>query len=715
LTIAGEVWDNAVMPNRSRDRVYLLYLLFLYIACARYFFPWPIVADDTDLWYHLTGGRYILEHHALPMDSSFISFLAPPRPFIDYYWLFQVLVYSLHSAFGYVGLIVLRNAVYVALLTVVAAYFYWAYKRTPNRSPLYLSVIFVLFMLFLFSRFRLIRPHMFSYLFIPVFILVYERYPRRTLWLPLLALLWCNLHGGEFPVMLLISGAYLAEYFVNRLRRLPLAQTPNLALAIPAALSMWAILATPHGLNVLRVPFSTAHASQYILEYMPLTAQGWVSASTGLPLPSQRTLFTLLLAAAWTGAWFSGRQRTLRISHLLLLVGGTFLSTMGNRFTYECVLLALPILAAGGPARAAEPAGAAAPRSKLVPILLGLLLILPPLTWLRAMFADPPRFPMSAQQLPEGVAAFLARTGEGGNLLNQPNKGGYLEWALAPRYKIFMDMQCPLLFTEEDLHTAVTMFANEAVLTKVLAQYDPLFLTVPLNIEQAERVLSKFPDYVLVFFDDAEALYVSRRHLPALAERYALKTLNPFRLYRDGAESFLTEANREPALREVRQLLAVHPTSRIGNHLAAVGFHHLKAYDQTLGFAEILIRNVPESAVGYALKGDALKGLGAYGPALEAYHRAMDTADGEHQVAIYRGAGETYLLAGKADQAYHLLRQAINPFTIEATPEDLFWLGAAAFRSGHTDEGSMILQFSAQKSSPDDAKWYERLREAARQ
>jgi len=321
---------------------------------------------------------------------------------------------------------------------------------------------------------------------------------------------------------------------------------------------------------------------------------------------------------------------------------------------------------------------------------------------------------VSAQKLPEGVAAFLAHVGAGGALLNQPNKGGYLEWALAPRYKIFMDMQCPLLFTEEDLHTAVNMYAHEAVLRKVLERYDPPFLTVPMHMEQAERVMLKFPNYVLVFFDEAEALYVSRRHHPALAEQYVLKTLNPFRLFRDGVESFLTEDTREPALREIRQLLALHPTSRIGNHLAAVGFKQLKAYDRMLGFAQTLIRHVPESALGYQLKGDAFRGLKAYGLALEAYHRALDTAVGETHADLYRAAGETYLLAGQADRAYRLLRQVINPFTIEATAEDLSWLGAAAFGAGHFKEGEMILQFTAQKSSPEDPQWYERLREVAR-
>ena len=220
------------------DRFYLLYLMVLYGAIAFYFFPWPIVALDTDLWYHLNGGRYIVEHHALPTDSSFISFITPPRPWVDYYWLFQVLVYRLHSAFGYPGLIALRNITYTVLITVILSYFYFTHKREPTRSPVYLVTCFVLYMIFLFSRYLNVRPHIFSYLLIAVFLLIYEHQPKRAMWLPLLAVLWCNLHGGEYPVMLLISGAYILEFFVNRLRRNHKTTRADLAFLIPAVLSM---------------------------------------------------------------------------------------------------------------------------------------------------------------------------------------------------------------------------------------------------------------------------------------------------------------------------------------------------------------------------------------------------------------------------------------------------------------------------------------------
>ena len=86
---------------------------------------WPIVKLDTDLWFHLSNGKFLFEHHAIP-SRAFFSFLASPREWIDYSWLFQAVVYGLYTWAGYGGLIVLRPAVYLATL--------WCAKATGTYS-----------------------------------------------------------------------------------------------------------------------------------------------------------------------------------------------------------------------------------------------------------------------------------------------------------------------------------------------------------------------------------------------------------------------------------------------------------------------------------------------------------------------------------------------------------------------------------------------------
>lgn len=696
---------------RHPDWFYVLYALILYSAAAFYFFPWPIVALDTDLWYHLNGGRYIVEHLALPTDSSFISFLAPPRPWVDYYWLFQVLVYRLHAVFGYPGLIVLRNGVYLALVTVILSYFYLAYKRGANRSPLYLAALFGLFMLFPFSRFLLVRPHIFSYLLIPLFLLIFEYFPRRAWWLPPLAVLWVNLHGGEYPILLLICGAYIAEYFVNRFRGNHDPARTGWTFLIPAALAMWTVLATPHGSALLTVPFATANASLYISEYTSLTPEVLSTILfTGL-MPSGRTLFNLLFVTAWVGAAVLGWKRKLRISHLLMLAGGSVLLLKGWRFTFEFALLALPILATIDPLRSSHPTTRT---SQLVTIAFLILLLVSSITWLRSAFGNPPRFPLSYRGLPQGVVTFLQNIQVPGSILNFPNSGGYLQWALHPKHKIFMDMQCPLMFTEEDLYTAMNMYDNQEVLGKVLAAYEPSFLSVPIVKGRFGTLIQKFPEYVLVFFDDTDALYLNQRHYPALARRYQLAALDPFSLARDGVASIVYRDDQQVDLAEARKLLDIHPDCLLLNQLVAATLNQEGAFDRALPFAEAIIRNSPESRTGYGLKGDALKGLEAFDQALVVYQMAVKRSSATTQAEIFLAMGPAYRALGQHRKAYEAFKKAVNPFSPQATAEDLYWLGSSALLAGKEREGAMFLRFAAQKASLNDPVWYEHLKELER-
>ncbi|MDP3703110.1 MAG: hypothetical protein Q8R78_01805 [Candidatus Omnitrophota bacterium] len=693
------------------DRFYPFYLMFLYGAIIFYFFPWPIITLDTDLWYHLNSGRYIVEHRALPTDSSFISFLTPPRQWVDYYWLFQVLVYRLHAAFGYPGLITLRNLTYTILITVILSYFYFTRKRESTRSPVYFVALFVLYSLFLFSRYLNVRPHIFSYLLIAVFLLIYEYHPNRTIWLLPLAVLWCNLHGGEYPVMLLISGAYIAEYFVNRFRGKPEGVRTSRTFLIPAVLAMWAVLATPHGLKLLTVPFATAHASQYINEYQQLTFQDLATMHFSILMPSQRTLFNLLLAAGWMGAVVLGWRRKLRISHLLMLIGGSILLSKGNRFTYEFALLALPILATSDPVRGSN---STMMTSTLRGLFLWILLIVSPLMWLRLTFAHPPRFPISYRGLPQGVVTFLQHVRVPGSVLNFPNTGGYLQWALHPGHKIFMDMQCPLLFTEEDFYTAANMYTNQEVLGKVLAAYEPSFLSVPIIQSQFELVIRSVPDYVLVFFDDEEALYLNQRHYPTLAARYQLAALNPFSLQLNGVTSIIYSDDRQAYLIEARKLLAIYPDSLLLNQLVAASLNQEGAYDRALPFAEAIIRNFPESRTGYGLRGDVLQGLRVFDQALAAYQMALKRSSAGTRAEIFLAMGPAYHALGQHRKAYEAFKKGVNPFSSLATAEDLYWLGSSALLVGKEREGAMCLRFAAQKASPNDLVLYERLKELER-
>lgn len=116
---------------RFRQRLPLDYLLLLCFLSFGYLLAWPIMKTDTDIWYHLCGGRYLYEHHALPQTTYFSFISSPARPWVDYYWWFQAAAYQLYSWFGYYGLIALR-----ALLHKATGKWRNAHNRMETGGPL---------------------------------------------------------------------------------------------------------------------------------------------------------------------------------------------------------------------------------------------------------------------------------------------------------------------------------------------------------------------------------------------------------------------------------------------------------------------------------------------------------------------------------------------------------------------------------------------------
>lgn len=682
------------------------YLILLGGAALYYLFRWPVTAGDTDLWYHLNAGRYILQKGAIPNDC-FFSFLSPCSPWLDYYWLFQALVYSIYSPWGYYGILVFRTVLLLGTWGLVCRFLL---RKPGSGSVLYLTALCGLYLGLLLPRFLLVRPHMFIYLFIVVFLYVLEFHPRRAYLLVPSAILWCNFHGAAYPILLVLLGAYLAEHFFRRLRgtadpvgeskgRSPAASsgTPgrreDLWFLAPSVAAMACVYVTPHGAGLLDVPFmSLRFVSQSISEYTPLRAEDLLSLEvTGL-VPAHLTLFNLLVAgtvlALATVVW----ERRVRVSHLLLLGAGTYLLAQGARFAVEFGLLALPLLKAGVVESSRAVAGGRTGTRLLAWSLAGLVMILP-LTFLRDTLSRRTRYPFSRRALPHGVATFLNSVEAGGSVLNSPNKGGYLQWMLDPRYKIFTDMQLAYHFNDEQYYLSTAAFTDKSVLGRLLRLHDPSFITAPIDLRSFREIVREFPDYVLVFFDDSEVLYVHRGHFPGLARNHAVRSLDPYELSRQVGEPEIPLPDSASIRRELSRLIAADPGSGLTRHYASRlhrqrGEHALAALH-----ADSIVANYPELPDGYSLKGEALAGLGKLEEAATWYGRALPRSAGGLRRLLHRKLGALYLALGRPGKAYGSFRRGVAPFSPQTAHQDLYDYGTAARLAGRRSEARALLGF----------------------
>ncbi len=696
---------SIITGSSKGENIFRIYAAALYAYLAYCLLQWPITALDTDLWYHLNSGRYIFENWSIPKDSYF-SFIQPPREWVDYYWLFQALVFKIHSLFDYYGLVFLRAFIFFALITFIIKFLLKGYDGA--RHYWLIAIVFSFFLLLFLPRYHLIRPHMLSYLFVAAFLYILEFKPKKRILLPFLAVLWTNIHGVMYPIMILILLSYLAEIFFNHIRRKVHITPKDFTAIVPLIVSICAVYLTPHGWDLTWMPFvPTGFSSLYIIELGHLTLRDLFSFNFNNFVPNHPTVFNILLIFVAIAAVAAIRGGTIRLSQSLLLLGGIVLLTKGNRFRYEFVLLSLPVLQSGLKAIPVYADKKAYKVYKEISTFLAVLVLIIPLAGLCDIFRNLPRYPVSYRNLPKGVATFLNKVNVQGTLLNHPNNGGFLQWMLYPRYKIFMDMEVPFLFTNDDMFIAVNIFRNESFLQKTIDRYNPAFITVSIKDQLFKEIIKKFPQYRAVFFDDYEVLYANRELNPSIVSAYELKSLDPFRLAQSAIQS-VSSINADPIREELLKVIAVYPDNGIANQYLAILYNLEGRYEKAIEHADNIIANYPESPTGYILKGDSLQNIKMYDKAIDSYKQAIKRQDAAE---IHRKIGMVYFKKNMFHEAYKTLVGASDPYSPFTTYRDLYYLIYSAIKINKKREAEILFGYANQSVPATDQEWLKRYQE----
>ncbi len=658
----------------------------------------PIQQIDSDIWIHLSDGRYLFQYGHIP-SHSFFSFLEPPRVMPNYRWLFQALVYQLYQCSGYYGLILLRSACYMITVAIILRYLWRGQAQSATGWSLVgFSLAYCLFMP---QRYWSVRPHMFTYLSIALFLYVFEFHPRRAILLVPVAVLWCNLHGVAYPILLAICGAYVLEHVLGRLRGQPPDPAIERDSIAPIILCVLAVYLTPSGLALLTTPFrNLKFLSLRVHELMP---QGPDSLGTlhldGFALSIQG-IFTLFLLASIMAAWSVSVKRQVRLSALVLYLVGFVLLWKANRFMFEFMLLALPLLRAWLSLPVEQGTGASAHRPwALVGLLIAVTFSSARDVW---GIGHGGTYPLSHSALPQGISAFLNRVDVGGKVWNVQNTGGYLRWMIRPSYRILMDVDST--FRDDDFYVSEHALTDPVILGRVLARYDPSFLCVPREHPSFGTVIAPFPQFVPVFFDEVEVLYANRQHHPQLAAQYELRVLNPFQDDQQD-EHWLRTVDPDQVLEESRRLLNIYPQSRRLNTLVAMILSERGAPAEALPFAHTVVDQYPEFPESFILNGELLERTSALRAALACYRTALKKTDPSRRSSLYMRIGRVYAKLGPPRTAYRYLSRGIDVFASGTPVNQLFLLGMTAAQAQRPTQAEAIFTYLLEfKIPPEDTQ-----------
>ena len=407
------------------ERTTLIILFIMLFALA------TRVQVDTDMWWHLRTGQWQIENQeVVRVDHFSHTFTGEPRT--HYEWFAQIILYGLWSLGGDFAL---------SLFTATLATGGMAFLYRSSEGNTYLRAFAMILGASASAVFWSARPQMFSFFFSTVVIWILYLYKRKQtdrLWLlPLLFLIWAQLHVG-WSIGLIILGGTIAGEILNNLLK---SKTDHIVswqrgprLVVFSVLSGLVLLINPYGLDLLLVPFQTVSIgplTQYIQEWNPpdfAMPEVW-------PFVTLLILTALLMIRDW---------RKLDWTEVILAGGSAFLAVNASRNISFFAVVATPIVTYHLNAlliRRGWTLQTVKRPSKLMVRINVLLIVLIAVGAFANLLvvADPEMVAdAKAMTLPVGAIEYVNEEQPPGAMFNSYNWGGYIMFH-AQDYPVFID------------------------------------------------------------------------------------------------------------------------------------------------------------------------------------------------------------------------------------------------------------------------------------
>jgi hypothetical protein len=455
---------------------------------------------DLDIWWHLKVGDWIVEHFAVP-HTGILSRTAADRPWVAYSWGYEVLLSRAYQWFGLVGM-----GIYGVLLTLAVAYsIYWMTLRLSGRFWYACTLSVVTCSAFLYNLMP--RPVFFSmalYAVTLTLILEARRSGRvETLyWLPLLFVLWANLHiqflYGLFLVGLLFAvnlAQSVAEHLGIKSNSVLPATLPSATLGAIFAGCVIAICIGPYTFHLYRVIFEYSKAQVPYKMIQELQA---------INFRSESHYVQLLLTGA--GFFALGWRKKLDPLQLALLVVAAVVSFRTMRDSWFICMSAAAVIADFPAPESDWRTSETWLEKSAVAAFVAIALVL--MARGGANFNQSGLDSAISGMYPVKALNYLRQHPAPGPLYNSLDWGGFLTW-YAPNYPVAIDGRNDLYGDEMDQLFYSTAFGATSYAS------DPYLNEAGVVLLQSQvplvKLLMNDPRFTMVYQDRLAAVFVRDR------------------------------------------------------------------------------------------------------------------------------------------------------------------------------------------------------------
>ncbi len=399
----------------------------------------PILLNsDGDLPRHLLAGKLIRTTHTVHLTDIF-SYRTTGFPSIPHEWLSQVIFSGFFDFLGLGGVVFLT----ALIVTIVWAIIY--YDALRRSDSLITALMFTGLGVGASLIHVLPRPHLFSYIFTALWILVLEQIqkdkPQKWWLLPALMLVWVNLHG-MFVLGIVIWLIYLVGDLFENPSKTWLTSVRTKSMLTGGGLSIIATFLSPTGIGIWGA-IASLGGNSYIKSRIP----EYQSANFQIP---ETWPFILILLFAMVS--FSRSTNKTPWRHVFLVTAFAGFALYSSRMLPFFAIVAVPIVAPAFSSWLKEDF----PKSRIWAIETnlnttnqtsnGLIWVFIVIIAVALLFnlnvpidVTSKGNAFSPQFFPVDAVTWLESNPQSGRVFNEFDWGGYMLFKLWPQYEIFMD------------------------------------------------------------------------------------------------------------------------------------------------------------------------------------------------------------------------------------------------------------------------------------
>jgi hypothetical protein len=470
---------------------------------------------DAGIGWHIRTGQQILATHAIPRVDPFSSTMAG-RPWFAWEWLYDLVMGELDATLGLNGVVWLTAV-------VIAAVFAWTFRLLIARGTnIMVALVLVLLAVSASTIHFLARPHVVSWLFTLAWFSILDSSERdcidggqrrkRSLWLlPLLMLVWVNVHGGflvGFVLLIIFWLGALWTWFRAKEGRIEEVLQKIAAgkrardLALVSLLSAAASLVNPYGWRLQAHVYSYL-SNRFLMDHID------EFQSPNFHGIAQKCFLILLLI---TLSILAIRGRELRASHGLTLLFAVYAGLYGSRnIPFASVLLVLVV----GPLVPAVFARRFFQRMSTVesglrghawPALAVVVTLLIAANGERAGSNLVMDAHFGRERMPVDAVDYVKKNGVKGPILSPDYWGGYLIYRLFPASQVVVDDRHDL-YGEEFFKSYLKLMRVEPGWQAFLREHEASCIVLPKEAALSSMLIET-PDWKAVYRDNVAIAFV---------------------------------------------------------------------------------------------------------------------------------------------------------------------------------------------------------------